>query len=153
MGLCADVPDAELATGIAECEGFVAGAIVGHDAGHGHAEGFVPGHCRLEEGDRAFRRLVGEDVGEGDPRGIIDAHMDMFPAHAPAVGLAGPVAGDAVSCPLETAQGLDIQVDQLTGMVPLIAADRPGRVKVWSSPGFVDGYALADSSRSLTLLS
>ena len=40
-----------------------------------------------------------------------------------------PVAGDAMADALEAAELLDVDVDQLAGMLPLVAADRLGRLE------------------------
>src|ERR1700709_1663438 len=58
VGLGTDVLDAEVPTGVAEGEGFIATAIVGHDAGDGDAEAFVIGQGGLEERHGAFGLLV-----------------------------------------------------------------------------------------------
>ena len=56
----------------------------------------------------------------GEPRGIIDGHMDVPPA-ARLRPLA--IAGHAVADAPDTAQGLDVHVQQVAGVRPLIAAD------------------------------
>ena len=43
VGLGADVFKAQAHASIAEVEGFVAAAVVGHDAGDGYAEAFIVG--------------------------------------------------------------------------------------------------------------
>jgi hypothetical protein len=82
IGPGADVLQLEPLAGAGEGEGFVTGAIVGHDAIDGHAEAPVVGHGGLEEGDRALGRLVRHDGGEGDAGGVVDARMDELPAGA-----------------------------------------------------------------------
>ncbi len=52
--VCADVPEVEIPAGVAEGEGFVASAVVGHEAGDPDAEAFVVGERGFEEGDGAF---------------------------------------------------------------------------------------------------
>ena len=78
-----------------EGKGFVAGAVVGHDAGDRHAEASVIGDGGLEEGDRALCLLVRHDEGEGDPGGVVDADVDELPAGALA-------SGRALLCPLRS---------------------------------------------------
>lgn len=62
--------------GIAEDEGCVACAIIGHDAndGNGNGNGKAIGisDCCLREGAGTYCFLVGEEVGEADAGGIID---------------------------------------------------------------------------------
>ena len=57
------------------------------------------------------------------------ADMDELPADAAAVALAGAVAGDAVADALEAAELLDVDVDQLAGLLALVAAHRLGRLQ------------------------
>ena len=90
--------EAEVAADVAEVEGFIAAAIVGHDPDDGDTEALVIVQGAFQEGDCALLFLVGHDLGEGDARGIIDADMDKFPAEALAaaapVALAAAIAGD-----------------------------------------------------------
>ena len=116
VGLGADVLDAQVPASVAEGEGLVATAVVGHDAGDGDAEAFVVSHGRLEEGNGAIGLLVGLDLGEGDAGMIVDADVDELPADAAAVALAGPIAGDAVTDLVETTELFDIDVDDLAGV-------------------------------------
>ena len=68
----------------------------------------------MQEGDGALLALVGQDLGEGDARGVVEADVDELPAGAAAP--AGALAGDAVADPLEAAELLDVDVDQLAGL-------------------------------------
>jgi hypothetical protein len=52
--------------------------------------------------------------------------MDEFPADAAAVALAGAAAGDAMADPVEAAELFDIDVDQLAGVLALVADHRLG---------------------------
>jgi len=101
VGLGADVFEPEIAAGVAEVERSVARAIVGHDAGHRDAEAVVVGQRCLQEGCGALLLLIGHDLGEGDTRGVVNTDMDELPADAAAVALAGAVAGDAMTDPVE----------------------------------------------------
>ena len=130
VGLGAEVFDAELPAGVAEGEGFITTAIVGHDAGDGDAEALVIIYRRLEEGDGAVRLLVGFDFGESDPGMVVDTDVDELPADAAAIALSGPIAGDAVADLLETTELLDVDVDHLAGRGALIAAYRLSRFQV-----------------------
>src|SRR5690606_17964362 len=47
--------------------------------------------------------------------------MDIFPADAAAVALAPAIAGDAMSDTVEAAELLDVDVDEVTGMLAFIA--------------------------------
>src|SRR5882757_1871613 len=130
VGLGTDVFDAEIPTRIAEGEGFIATAIVGHDAGDGDAEAFVISYRRLEEGDGAIRFLVGFDFGESDPGVVVDTDVHELPADAAAITLSGPVASDAMADLLETTELFDVDVDDLAGCGALIAAYRLSRFQV-----------------------
>ena len=57
------------------------------------------------------------------------AYMDELPADATVVALSPAVAGDAVADPVETAELLDVDVDELAGVLALIAAHRLGRLQ------------------------
>jgi hypothetical protein len=122
--------DAESLAGVAEGEGFVAGAIVGHDPGDGYPEAGVVGHGGLQEGDGAFFFLVGQNLAEGDARGVVDADVDELPTDAPAVALTGAIAGDAVADLVEAAQLLDVDMDQFARMLALIAHHRFGGLQI-----------------------
>ena len=69
--------------------------------------------------------LVGHDLDESDARGIVDADMDELPADAEmAVDRARISPGDAVPDRADPAELLDIEMDELAGMLALIAAHR-----------------------------
>src|SRR4029450_11386634 len=126
IGFGADVAQAETFAGPSEGEGLVARAIVGHYALDLDTEAGVIGDRCLEEGDRAALLLVRHDLGEGDAGVIVDADVHVFPAEAALLTLASPVAGDAVSDLIELAELFDVDVDQLAGMLALIAPHRLG---------------------------
>lgn len=132
------MPDAKCFESVAEGEGFVAGAVVGHDAIDPDAEAGIVGNRCLENGDCTYRLFVRLDLGEGNARGIVDGDMDIFPAERGTVGariaLAGAVSGDAVTNTAEPAELLDIEMGQLARPVALIAAHRPGGFQV-AEPG------------------
>ena len=120
---------AEIATGIAECESFVAGAVVGHDARDGDAEAFVIGDGGPEEGDRAESRLVRLHLDEGQPRGIVDADMSELPAR-PDASAAAAIPGDAMPGFTETVELLDVDMDQFAWPGTFVAAHWLARVEV-----------------------
>ena len=64
LGFCAYVFDPEI--GASRCEDlcFVAGVVIGHDAGDGDAKALIVGEGGLEESDGAAGLLVGQDLGE-----------------------------------------------------------------------------------------
>lgn len=108
--------EAQPIAGLGEGSRYVAGAVVGHDAGHGYAETLAIGDGCLEEGYSAPRLLAGLDLAEGDARCIVDADMDELPARTATPGaapgaLACAVTGDAMANPLEAAELFDVNVD------------------------------------------
>ena len=56
--------------------------------------------------------------------------MDELPAAGPRTGVAGALAGDAVTDPLEAAELLDVDVDQATGLGVLVADERRRRLQI-----------------------
>ena len=103
----------------------------------------VVGDGGLEEGDGALLPLVGQDLREGEARGVVDADVDELPADAAGLALACAVAGDAMADALEAAELLDVDVDQLAGMLALVAADRLGRLQRRDA---VEAEALEDAA-------
>ncbi len=100
----------------------------------------------LEEGGRARLLLVGQDFGVGEPGSIVDGDVEGLPAEAlaaaAAIALAAPVAGDAVADAVDPAELLGVDVDQLAGLLPLVADDwraagrapRAGRARAGAAP-------------------
>src|SRR5262249_9333765 len=130
VGPGADVLEAEVPASVTEGEGFIATAVVGHNAGHSDAETFVISHGGPEEGNGAVGCLVRLDLGEGDAGMVVDADMDELPADAAAVALAGSIAGGAMADTLETAEFFDVDVDHLAGRGSFVAAHRLDRLQV-----------------------
>jgi hypothetical protein len=71
--------------------------------------------------------LVGFDAAESHARVVIDGHVHIFPAGA--IGGDVAIAGHAVSWAPDRAQLLDVQMQQVTGRVVLIAQDRCTRLQ------------------------
>jgi hypothetical protein len=72
-------------------------------------------------------------LNESDVRGVVDTDVDELPAEPFAastpVALASAITGDAVSNAIDPAELLDIDMDQLAGMLALVAAGRLGRLE------------------------
>jgi hypothetical protein len=100
--------------------GAVAGAVIGHDGLDADAATLEPGDGAFEKAGRRRGSLIGEDLGVGESGGVIDSDMDELPADA--ADLLGVVAMDAMTDAADTAQLLDIHVDQLARLVPLVSA-------------------------------
>ena len=78
--------------------------------------------ARSRKRHRAFLALVAQHLAIGRPRGIINTDVDVFPA-----GTAPPVAGiagDAVPNRLDTAELLDIDMDQRARPLALVTHHR-----------------------------
>src|SRR6516165_3579278 len=73
--------------------------------------------------------FIGQDFRVGDARMVVDGQMQIFPADPAGVALAGPVAGDPVTDPVELAQLFDVDMDDLARMLALIAADGLSRLQ------------------------
>src|SRR5260221_8666281 len=75
-----------------------------------------------------LRRLIGVVAPS-----VVDADMNEFPAEAFAaaapVALACAIAGDAVADAIDPAELLDIDMDELAGVLALVAAHRLGRLQ------------------------
>ena len=122
VGAGAEMPQAEFEAGVAEGEGAIAAAVVGHDALHTDAQAGIAGDGRREEGDRGFLALIRPDLSEGDPGVVIDAHMDTFPADAP--GVIARISGNPVADGGDATELLDVEVEQLPRSRPFVAHDR-----------------------------
>jgi hypothetical protein len=124
------VLELEPLAGAREGEGFVTGAVVGHDASDDDAEALVIGDGRLEEGRCASGFLIFQNLREGDARGVVDANVNELPADAAAVALTCAVAGNPMADPIEAAKLLDVDMDQLAWVLALVASHGLGRIKI-----------------------
>ena len=106
---------------------FVAGAVVREHPSDGDAEAGVVGTSHEEEAHGRVVRLIGQDGREGDTAVIVDGHVQIL-VTGPA-GLFAAISGDAVSRFLDARQALDVEVNQLAGMLVLIAHHRRGRIE------------------------
>jgi hypothetical protein len=82
--------------------------------------------------------LVGQDLGVGEAGGVVDADVNELPAgradllgmgDRPAPSMHSAVAGDSVAGNLDAPQLLDVDVDELTGSLALVAVGRLGWLK------------------------
>ena len=71
--------------------------------------------------------LVGQDGKKGDARVVVDGHVQILVAGASR--LPGTVAVDAVARLDDARQPLDIEVNQVAGMLVFIADHGRGRVE------------------------
>ena len=116
------VADAELEAGGGEEFGAVGGAAVGEDATDGDAIIFVEGDSLMESIEHAGSFLIWEEGGEGEAGVVIDGDVQGLHARA---GIAhGAVAGGADAWAGEAAQLLDVQVEEVAGVLVLVALGR-----------------------------
>jgi hypothetical protein len=107
------------------------------------------------EGDGALLALVGEQFRTGQARGVIDGDVDLFPAGAALVALAGSIAGDAMADAADATKLLDVDVDQFAGLFPFTADDLGWWIKRRQSTqppaaqGDTDGSRRGDVSDAL----
>jgi hypothetical protein len=110
--------------------GPIAGAVVGHDALDPHAQTRILGDSRLGKRDCAFFFLVLHDLAEGDARCIVDADVDELPADAKvAVDYACLSSSDPMAHGADSSKLLDIDMDELAGLLALVAPNWFGRLQ------------------------
>src|SRR5262249_51737442 len=116
-----DVLDSELFASAREGFGEVAATIVSHDAFNGNAEAPEVGDGGEQERDGAFLLLVGEDLSTRYPGMVVDSDVDEFPARTLTAAIACAASGDAVAHAAETAELLNVEMDDLTWFLALVA--------------------------------
>src|SRR2546421_3105346 len=140
------VADCMLLAEIAESPRLVAGTVIGEHAADGDAESLVIGDGGGEEGGGGEAFLIGKDLGEGNAGVIIDGDMHVFPADA--LEVASGVAGDAVTDSSETAQFLDIEMEQIARSSMFIALDRRCGIEIAQAVEFQSAQDAADGRRA-----
>jgi len=111
----------------AEAPVAVAGAVVGEDAADGEAEAGEVGSAHVEEALGRGAGLVGQDGREADPAVIVDGDVQVLVTRA--ARFAATVAVDAVAGLDDPGQAFDIEVDEATGTLVLVAHHRGRRVQ------------------------
>ena len=125
IGSRVEVTQPETCATLLEHARAVSPAVVGHHPGDVDAEVAEVGDGGAEEDGDGGAGLVRIDLGEADAGVVVDADVHVVPA-SPGRALAA-VPGDAVAGLLEAREFLDVEVEQLTGVLPLVAPDRRGR--------------------------
>src|SRR5262245_4207624 len=113
--------DSELRASAREGFGDVAATIVSHDAFDGNTEAPEVGDGGDQERDGAFLLLVGEDLSTRYSGMVVDSDVDEFPACTLTAAIACAASGDAVAHAAETAELLNIEVDDLAWFLALVA--------------------------------
>ena len=116
-----DVLDSEQFASAGEGFGEVAATIVSHDAFDGNAEAPEVGDGGEQERDGAFLLLVGEDLSTRYPRMVVDSDVDEFPACTLTAAIACTASGDAVAHAAETAELLNVEMDDLAWFLAPVA--------------------------------
>jgi hypothetical protein len=117
-----------LVAGGGEEFGAIRGAAVSEDGLDGDAVSLVEVEGLLESGQDAGDFFIWEEGGKGQAGMVVDGDVERLDAGA---GIAvGTVAGGAHAGLMETAQFLDIQVQEFAGSSPFVANPRRlGRVE------------------------
>jgi hypothetical protein len=128
VGSGAEVTQSEPSAGGGEAVRDVAAAVVGHDAGDFDAVAGVPGNQSSKEGGSGRGSFVSQDFGISQTGSVVDGDVNELPADTS--GTLSVVAGDAVADDSDAAQFLGVDMNELSGMVSLVAADGFLRVEV-----------------------
>ena len=115
----ADVAERERLAGGPKAARDVATAVVTHHAADGDGPCRKPRDTALEKAGTRVPALVRQDLDGGDPAVIIDGDMDILPAD-PTRGPAA-IAVDPMPDGPNPRQGLDIDMQQVPGVRPLVA--------------------------------
>ncbi len=123
LGPGEDVSEAQGAAGLCERLGDMGGAVVAHHPPALDALGVEPVDCTTEKADHRWLLLVRQHLDIGEASGVVDGHVDLVVTDAIGATLL-PVAGDPVPHLAEPGQSLGVDVDQVTGPLPLVALHR-----------------------------
>jgi hypothetical protein len=134
-----------LASGV-ELVGDVAGAVIRHDRLNGDAAVVEPVDRTSEEGDGRRRSFIGQNLGIGQSGGVVDGDMDELPADAASLDRVVPV--DAVTDATDTAQLLDIDVDELARAISLVPNDRDLGLEAFEAGEAITSQDAGDGRRA-----
>jgi hypothetical protein len=133
VGPGADVPQTQGAAGLGKRFGDVGRAVVAHHPPAFDPLTVEPGDCPAEKADHRWLLLIRQHLDRGQPGGVIHGDMDLVVADAVGAALL-PVSGDAVAHLPKPSQGLDVNVDQVSWPLPLVALHRWFGFQVPQSP-------------------
>ncbi len=114
--------DPELGAGLCPGVRAVTVAVVGEHALDRDPTLPVPGRRSTQEGDAVGGTLTREQLRIGEPGVIVDRQVQVLPAGVATAGQ--PVTVDALADRPEATQPLDVDVQELTRTLSLVAAHR-----------------------------
>lgn len=118
---------AQLKAGVTESMGAVTVPVIGEDGADRNAEAGVIGDSSMEEIDGCSCSEVGQNLGEGNAGMIVDGDVKVLPAGV--MGTAPTTVGADFDIG-ETAQLLDVEVQQIAGSLVLVADDGRSRFQI-----------------------
>ncbi len=101
--------------------GAITAAVVAHDPLHFNAQRSEVSQGAFEEEDSAVLAFIGHDLSKGEAGSVIDANMDVFPTGA--AHLIASIVGHAVAGADNAAELFDVEVEEFSGVLPLVAHD------------------------------
>ena len=122
------VTDAQALAGRAEVPRTKGAAVVGQETTHRDAQAGVVGYGVLQESHGARGALVGLHPAEGHARVVVDRHEQELPAGAG--DTVATVAGYPMAHAFNTAEFLDVNVQEVARGGVLVTLDRPHRLEV-----------------------
>ena len=128
IGSGKNVLEAELATGQGKNIGTKTGAIIGHDTLKFDAEAPIMGGGLAQEGGSGDALLVGEDGGVGQTGMVVDGDKNEV-VTSPANRIT-PITCDAEAWAMDAGQLLDVDVEEIAGMGPLVTDDGGSRDQI-----------------------
>jgi hypothetical protein len=117
------MPQSKGAASRSERLGDVGGTVVAHHPPALEPLAVEPGDSTAEKADHRWLLLVRQDLDVGQPGGVIHSDVNLVIADAVGPSLL-PVSRDPVTHPAEASQGLDVDMDQVTRSLPLVALHR-----------------------------
>src|SRR5262245_19079443 len=107
------MPDPETATRERVRDRDVGGSVVCEHSFNRDAVAAVEGDCTAKEADCGRCFLVAEDLGVGETAVVVDRDVDELPPFLALVAAVMASAGDPVPGPVDPAELLDVDVEEL----------------------------------------
>ncbi len=85
--------------------------------------GCRPSHSTAQKADGGGLLIIRQHLDVGHAGGVVDGHVDTVVADSSRAALLA-AAGDAVTDPAKAGKLFDVDMDQVSGMVPLVALER-----------------------------